>query len=68
MFCFGGATYCLLLWLEVDVDFDFPGQAPGLKAKSVHVEAKIANVGRITFSYPKLWDSYKFIPHLTFSG
>jgi phosphatidylserine decarboxylase len=44
MFHYGGSSYCLILRTEVKVDFDHHGQKPGLHAKNVLVNARLATV------------------------
>ncbi|PPV08763.1 phosphatidylserine decarboxylase [Xanthomonas bromi] len=44
MFHFGGSTHCLLFRPGVRLKFDLHGQTPGLDAKNIPVNARIANV------------------------
>ena len=44
MFHFGGSTHLLIFRPEVDIQFDFRGQEPGLHSKNINVKAKIAEV------------------------
>ncbi len=44
MFHFGGSTYCLILRAEVNIEFDCHGQKPGLHAKNIPLNARIATV------------------------
>jgi phosphatidylserine decarboxylase len=44
MFHFGGSTHCLIFRNGVRVEFDHHGQKPGLHAKPIHVNARIARV------------------------
>ncbi len=46
MFHFGGSTHCLLFRPEVKVEFDHHGQKPGLHAKNIPVNARIATIVR----------------------
>jgi phosphatidylserine decarboxylase len=46
MFHFGGSTCCLLFRPETLLDFDLHGQTPGLKAKPIPINARIATVRR----------------------
>jgi len=44
MFHFGGSTYCLIVRPGVALEFDHHGQKPGLHARNIHVNARIATV------------------------
>ena len=44
MFHFGGSTHCLLFRAGINLTFDLHGQKPGLKAKNIPVNARIATV------------------------
>jgi phosphatidylserine decarboxylase len=44
MFHYGGSTHCLVFRPGVKLEFDHHGQKPGLHAKSIHVNARIATV------------------------
>jgi phosphatidylserine decarboxylase len=44
MFHFGGSTHCLLFRPGVQLEFDHHGQQPGLHAKNIEVNARIATV------------------------
>jgi phosphatidylserine decarboxylase len=44
MFHFGGSTHCLIFRPEVKLEFDHHGQKPGLHAKNIPVNARIATV------------------------
>jgi phosphatidylserine decarboxylase len=44
MFHFGGSTHCLIFRPEVRLEFDHHGQQPGLHAKDIPVNARIATV------------------------
>jgi phosphatidylserine decarboxylase len=44
MFHFGGSTCCLLFRPETLLDFDLHGQTPGLDAKPIPVNARVATV------------------------
>jgi phosphatidylserine decarboxylase len=44
MFHFGGSTHCLIFRNGVRLEFDHHGQKPGLHAKRIHVNARIARV------------------------
>ena len=44
MFHFGGSTHCLIFRNGVRVEFDHHGQKPGLHAKPIRVNARIARV------------------------
>ena len=44
MFHFGGSTHCLIFGPQVNLDFDFHDQKPGINAKNIPVNAKIATV------------------------
>ncbi len=44
MFHFGGSTHCLIFRPEVRLEFDHHGQRPGLHAKNIPVNARIATV------------------------
>ena len=44
MFRFGGSTYCLVFQPGVELEFDFHGETPGLDAKSLPVNSKLATV------------------------
>jgi phosphatidylserine decarboxylase len=46
MFHFGGSTHCLLFRPDVTVEFDHHGQKPGLHARNIPVNARIATVVR----------------------
>jgi phosphatidylserine decarboxylase len=46
MFHFGGSTHCLLFGPQVSLEFDFHGQEPGLRARNIPVNARIATVTR----------------------
>jgi phosphatidylserine decarboxylase len=46
MFHFGGSTCCLLFRPATLLDFDLHGQTPGLKAKPIPINARIATVRR----------------------
>ena len=44
MFHFGGSTHCLVFRPGVTLEFDHHGQKPGLQAKNIPVNARIATV------------------------
>ena len=44
MFHFGGSTHCLIFRPEVNLEFDFHGQKPGLNSHNIAVRAKLATV------------------------
>lgn len=44
MFHFGGSTYCLIVRGGVKLEFDCHGQKPGLHAKNIPVNARLATV------------------------
>jgi phosphatidylserine decarboxylase len=44
MFHFGGSTCCLVFLPDTALDFDLHGQAPGLDAKPIPINARIATV------------------------
>jgi phosphatidylserine decarboxylase len=44
MFHFGGSTHCLIFRPGVNVEFDLHGQTPGLHAKNIPVNSRIATV------------------------
>jgi len=44
MFHFGGSTHCLIFRPAVHLEFDHHGQKPGLDAKNIQVNARIAKV------------------------
>ena len=44
MFHFGGSTHCLIFGPQVKLEFDFHGQKPGINAKNIPINAKIATV------------------------
>ncbi|MDC8748544.1 phosphatidylserine decarboxylase family protein [Xanthomonas campestris] len=44
MFHFGGSTHCLMFRPEAKLSFDLHGQTPGLNAKNIAVNARIATV------------------------
>ncbi|WP_205665148.1 phosphatidylserine decarboxylase [Caldimonas tepidiphila] len=44
MFHFGGSTHCLLFRPGVRLEFDLHGQTPGLQARNIPVNARIATV------------------------
>ena len=44
MFHFGGSTHLLIFRPQVDIQFDFRGQEPGLDSTNINVKAKIAEV------------------------
>jgi phosphatidylserine decarboxylase len=46
MFHYGGSTHCLIFRPEVTLEFDHHGQKPGLQARNIHVNARIATVVR----------------------
>jgi phosphatidylserine decarboxylase len=46
MFHFGGSTHCLIFRPGVKLEFDHHGQKPGLLAKSIPVNARIAAIVR----------------------
>jgi phosphatidylserine decarboxylase len=46
MFHFGGSTHCLIFRPGVKLEFDHHGQKPGLHARSIQVNARIATVVR----------------------
>jgi phosphatidylserine decarboxylase len=46
MFHFGGSTHCLIFRPDIELDFDFHGQRPGLDANNINVNAQIAKVVR----------------------
>jgi len=45
MFHFGGSTHCLVFRPDVKLQFDHHGQQPGLHARNIPVNARIATVG-----------------------
>jgi phosphatidylserine decarboxylase len=46
MFHFGGSTHCLIFRPGLDLAFDLRGQTPGLDAKNIHVNSRIATLTR----------------------
>jgi phosphatidylserine decarboxylase len=44
MFHFGGSTHCLIFRPGVKLEFEHHGQKPGLHAKNIHVNARIATL------------------------
>jgi phosphatidylserine decarboxylase len=44
MFHFGGSTHCLIFRPSVNLEFDHHGQKPGLHAKNINVNSRIATV------------------------
>ena len=44
MFHFGGSTHCLIFGPQVKLDFDMHGQKPGLNAKNIFLNERIARV------------------------
>lgn len=44
MFHFGGSTHCLIFRPEVNLEFDFRGQTPGLDSKNIPINSKLATV------------------------
>jgi phosphatidylserine decarboxylase len=44
MFHFGGSTHCLLFRPGVRLEFDHHGQKPGLEAKNIPVNTRIARL------------------------
>ncbi|MBV6744136.1 phosphatidylserine decarboxylase [Xanthomonas vasicola] len=44
MFHFGGSTHCLIFRSGMRLTFDLHGQPPGLNAKNIQVNARIARV------------------------
>jgi phosphatidylserine decarboxylase len=44
MFHFGGSTHCLIFQPDVALDFDLHGQKPGLNAKNILINERIATV------------------------
>ncbi|MGD0710812.1 MAG: phosphatidylserine decarboxylase, partial [Bacteroidales bacterium] len=44
MFHFGGSTHCLIFGPHVKLDFDMHGQKPGLNAKNILLNERIATV------------------------
>lgn len=44
MFHFGGSTHCLVFGPDVKLDFDLHGQIPGLNAKNILINERIATV------------------------
>jgi phosphatidylserine decarboxylase len=44
MFHFGGSTHCLIFRPDLKLEFDHHGQKPGLHAKNIPVNARIATV------------------------
>ncbi len=44
MFHFGGSTHCLIFGPQVKLDFDMHGQKPGLNAKNIFLNERIATV------------------------
>jgi phosphatidylserine decarboxylase len=44
MFHFGGSTYCLIVRADVNLEFDHHGQKPGLQAKTIPVNARLATL------------------------
>ncbi|MBV9727114.1 MAG: phosphatidylserine decarboxylase family protein [Gammaproteobacteria bacterium] len=44
MFHFGGSTHCLLFRPELKLEFDHHGQTPGLHAKNIPINRRIASV------------------------
>jgi phosphatidylserine decarboxylase len=46
MFHFGGSTHCLIFRPGVPLEFDHHGQKPGLHARNIHVNARIATLVR----------------------
>jgi phosphatidylserine decarboxylase len=44
MFHYGGSTHCLIFHPGVKLEFDHHGQRPGLQARNIHVNARIATV------------------------
>jgi phosphatidylserine decarboxylase len=46
MFHYGGSTHCLIFRPEVQLEFDHHGHKPGLHARNIPVNARIATVVR----------------------
>jgi phosphatidylserine decarboxylase len=44
MFHFGGSSYCLIVRGDVKLEFDHHGQKPGLHAKNIPVNARLAKI------------------------
>ena len=44
MFHFGGSTHCLIFRPDVNLEFDFQGQEPGLEAERININSAIATV------------------------
>lgn len=44
MFHFGGSSYCLIVRGDVRLEFDHHGQKPGLHAKNIPVNARLATI------------------------
>jgi phosphatidylserine decarboxylase len=45
MFHFGGSTHCLIFRPQVELAFDHHGEKPGLRAKNIPLNVRIATVG-----------------------
>jgi len=43
-FHYGGSTHCLIFRPDVKLEFDHHGQKPGLQARNIHVNARIATI------------------------
>ncbi|KXX67454.1 phosphatidylserine decarboxylase family protein [Flammeovirga sp. SJP92] len=52
MFHFGGSTHLLVFQKDVNLLFDYHGERPGLSAKNIHVNSKIATVVDKVLEYP----------------
>lgn len=52
MFHFGGSTHLLVFQKDVNLLFDYHGERPGLSAKNIHVNSKIATVIDKVLEYP----------------
>lgn len=46
MFHFGGSTHCLFFRPEVNLEFDFHGQTPGLESDNIPVNSTLARIKR----------------------
>jgi phosphatidylserine decarboxylase len=46
MFHYGGSTHCLVFRPGVKLEFDHHGQKPGLHAKNIPINCRIATVVR----------------------
>ncbi|XP_065909749.1 uncharacterized protein [Dysidea avara] len=44
MFHYGGSTYCLIFQSGVELEFDFHGETPGITAKNILINSRIAAV------------------------